>query len=215
MDCAALGSCVLPLLEAGDEGNESYETDLFVPKFLHLITTENEYRTIGHRNYVEVLDAALGHCCQHDDKAPCNLLRCSSHVFHFLLEEKRTFSAYQTICFCMGRMNTVPMMHRVFADMAICMYGQSFALCDLYGDNKFKRAWALKQARCMGRLTRYLLDQWDRRTVVAWLQSAAEWQCEHSKDTYRRLVAEVVGIELSAELGVERALQSLSLATTK
>ena len=43
----------------------------------------------------------------------------------------------------------------------------------------------------------------------------ASAQCEHSKDTYRRLVAEVVGIELSAELGVERALQSLSLATTK
>ena len=43
----------------------------------------------------------------------------------------------------------------------------------------------------------------------------ASAQCEHSKDTYRRLVAEVVGIELSAELGVERSLQSLSLATTK
>jgi hypothetical protein len=212
MDCAALGSCVLPLLEAGEQDNESYKTDLFVPKFLQLIATENEYSAIGHRDYVKVLDAALGHCCQHDDRAACDLLRCSWHVSKFLGEEKRALFAYQTICFCMGRMNTVPMMHLVFTDMA----GLSFALCDLYGGNEFKRVWALKQAHSMRRMAHYILDRWDRRTVVAWLQSAAEWQCEceYSKRTYRRLVAEVVGIELgAAELGVERALQSLSLAT--
>lgn len=215
MDCAAVGSCILPLLEAGDEGNESYDTDLFVPKFLRLIATENDYRTIGHRDYVEVLTVALGHCCQHDDRAPCNLLRCSSHVFQFLANEKKTLSAYQNICLYLGRMNTVPQMHMVFADMAISLYGQSFALCDLYGDNELKRAWALKQARCMGNLAHYILRKRDRQTVVEWLKSAAEWQCEQTKGTYCRLVAEVVGIDLSPVLGVERSLQSLSLATTK
>lgn len=213
MDCAALGSCVLGMLEAGEPGNEMYDTRLFVPNFFHLISTDNEYRTIGHRDYVEVLTVALGHCCQHDDNVPCNLRRCSSHVFDFLVEEKKTLTAYQKICLYLGRMSTVPKMHLVFADMAISMYGQSFALCDLYGDNDFKRAWALKLARCMGNLAHYILGKWDRQTVVTWLQSAAEWQCEQSKGTYCRLVAEVVGIDLSPVLSVERSLQSLSLTT--
>ena len=215
MDCAALGSCVLRMLEAGEPGDETYDTNLFVPNFFHLISSENEYRTIGHRDYMEVLIVALGHCCQHDDNVPCNLLRCSSHVFNFLANEKRTLSAYQNICLYLGRMNTVPQMHLVYADMANSIYGQSFALCDLYGENEFKRAWALKQARCMGNLAHYILRKWDRQTLVEWLKSAAEWQCEQTKDTYCRLVAEVVGIDLSPVLGVERSLQSLSLATTK
>ena len=211
MDCAALGSCVLPMLEAGEPGNETYDTDLFVPRFFDLISTENEYRTIGHRDYVGVLIAALGHCCQHDESVPCNLLRCSMHVFDFLTEERKTLTAYQKICLRLGRMNTVPRMHLVYADMANSMYGQSFALCDLYGDNEFKRAWAMKQARCMSNMVQFILHKSDIRTVVAWLKSAAEWQCEQTKGAYCRLVAEVVGIHLCPVQPIEHALQSLSL----
>ncbi len=211
MECADpdLGSYVLSLLETGKPGDESYDTGLYVENLLKCM------HSIDHAAYEDMLHKVHDQCCQHGENASCDVPRCSWHVAQFLRVEQRNLCAYLEICFRMGLMNTVPKMHLIFVDMAKSIYRKSFVLCDLYGDDEFKRGWALKQARSMYRITLYIIKRWDRRTAVEWLQSADEFQCgeDYSKGTYHRIVAEMVGIKLTDELGVECALHNLSLAT--
>jgi len=200
-----LAGLVLPLLEAGEPGNEHYDPEQFAIKFYTMLV-ERGHQTIRYDDYVAILTVTRGQCCQHSESTACDEFRCSCYVSDFLQVELQNLTHFQTICFWQGQMNTVAKLHTVFNDMA-SSYGMSFSVIDLYGADADKRHWAGVTVSAMRRMQGYILQKFNRNTLEKWLQSAAEWQCEQSKGAYCRLVGEHLGVEL--DLG--EALQRMSM----
>lgn len=200
-----LAELVLPLLEVGEPGNEHYDPELFAFQFYTLLLERG--LTIRYEDYVTILTAAQGECCQHTESTACNKFRCSCHVSDFLQVELQNLTHFQTICFWQGQMNTVAKLHTIFNNMASSIYGKSFSLIDLYGADADKKRCAEHTISAMRHMQEYILQKFDHNTLEKWLQSAAEWQCEQSKGAYCRLVCEHLGVEL--DLG--EALQRMSM----